>query len=219
MSPSKLMSFTPPTFTGVGSEDLVIGIDPGVTRLGLHAEVNRTPVANATYASDADKDYNVFPNANRVWSLAQDVVVWVDEKQGEADGLLVIAIETPIFNGRNPKAFELQWRLFQEIVHALTTSFKCTIIEVNNKTAKKCATGDGNADKMDVICASPYDGPGPWNAKGTKAKADYNANQEAIADAWAIAQCCYGPKVGVRYTDMQVSMTASRGPIVEDVLI
>lgn len=219
MSQSKLASSTGRTYTGSCKDNLVIGLDPGVTRFGMHAEYGQVPVMNATFASDKPyRDQCVFA---RTHGLSAAVMmhlydfIYCMALHEKAD--IIFAVETPIFNGRNPKAFEIQWRLYQDVVSSIYHLPESDwIVEVNNKTAKMVATGNGSADKMDIICASPYDGPGEWNAEGTKAKADYNDNQEAVADAWAIAQCAYRPDVGTWYPCAR-SLDASRGPIIENV--
>jgi Holliday junction resolvasome RuvABC endonuclease subunit len=126
------------------------------------------------------------PHFLRVTQLAHEVVAWM-KPQTMGYKYVTIVIEKPIYN-KNAKAFELQWRLFQQVLtfaqHMMAPD---EIVEVSNTTVKKALTGSGSAKKIDMVCASLFDGP------------DYTKEDaEALADAQGVAMCWqlsmgYGP--------------------------
>lgn len=172
-----------------------MGHDLGVTEYGLvlHKEDDDAATAWATFT--CGKGYRNRSATLRVFSLAElvctYVVGWIHE-YGIAE--LDSVIETPVL-GRNPAGFALQTRLLQEVEHRLHNVVTPFVGQhwrtlVSPGTSKRVATGDGHASKLDVLLASPFDGPQPKDYKGTSAA--WYDTQEAMADAWAHSMCAYG---------------------------
>lgn len=167
----------------MGSERFAIGIDPGVTELGivLSQEDSRgdlIPVAWSTMSCPPGD-----PGLARVVSLAGNVVnlimCWIVEYEiREVD----IAIELPILK-RNAQGLILQVRLLEEIesglFHIVAGELEeCWLTEVNPVTSKSLA-GCGKREKP--VAVSPF--------------ADYDARmstKEALADAWAHSLATWG---------------------------
>ena len=202
---------------------IVIGIDPGTTRTGVVVMQDRDdPYAYSTFAAED----TAFSDNDRSRCIALQVNVWVWDRLEELHqdcgecylpvDEIVVAIEKPVM-GRSVKNFEKQMRTFQELVSSLQLISYYPIMEVNPKSAK-AAAGGGNFAKLDIISASPFDGPGDWlptswgvDRGKVVTKLEYDSNQEAVADAWAIAACAYKkPPKHPRET-----RKACRGPIVE----
>jgi len=187
---------------------LIIGLDPGVTRFGAVAidDQRGVPVAWATFHS-AGKAHKKRATYHRVVSLSEQVVAWAKSiTQGYRH--VGIVIEKPIYNS-NAKSFEIQWRLFQQVLTFLRhMTAPDWFLEVSNGTAKKCATGNGNASKTDMVCASHFDGPG------------YDReDQEALADAEAIANCWFvgsedGRPMGA-YSPLSKADSCHPGPVIQ----
>lgn len=194
---------------------MIIAVDPGLTRTGIvMMEDSGEVIAYATYAADN-------PHCDRqlrAWDLAESLKEWVDNvlvQYGEPTKQRLV-IEKPIL-GRNPENFEKQMRLFTNIV----TTFRdmvYEIIEVNPTMMKKAVTGNGSALKIDIINASPFDGPGEWAGEDALTPAqkrdDAQANQEAVADAWGIGICAVKKVWSEKYAPHPNSF-AARGPIIE----
>lgn len=185
----------------------VIGIDPGLTRTGVVVMDDvRTPIGYATFAADEAHH----SSAMRAWDLADRIFAWLEDLLYNYREIPpVLAIEKPIM-GRNVENYEKQMRLFQSIITVLGP-FVDKIMEYNPVVIKKAATGDGKASKLDIICASPLDGPGNWGS-GDK---EMTANQEAVCDAWAIAACVYTKARAADSYAPPPNGDESRGPIVE----
>lgn len=167
----------------MGSGRWAIGIDPGVTELGivLSREDRRhdlQPVAWSTMACPPGD-----PGLTRVVSLAGCVVNlildWVAEHEIEE---VDIAIELPIYK-RNAQGLILQVRLLEEIesgiFHLVAGATKqCYLTEVNPITSKALA---GCAKTEKPVAQSPFK--------------DYDAKREtveALADAWAHSLATWG---------------------------
>lgn len=198
---------------------MIIAIDPGLTRTGIvmmedYGEV----VAYATFAADN-------PHCDRqlrAWDLAESLMSWAStvirgvHPLREVDWILVI--EKPIV-GKNIENFEKQMRVFTAIVSVFRDSVD-EIIEVNPTRMKKAVTGNGTAKKIDIITASPFDGPGDWAGEGMftvkQREAEEQANQEAVADAWGIGICAVKKVWDEKYAPHPNSF-AARGPIIEKV--
>ena len=168
-------------------ETIIFGLDPGVTRFGCVAmdQALGEPVAWATFHSSGDP-YTSMPHFLRVSQLAREVVAWM-KPLTVGYKYVVVVIEKPIYN-KNAKAFELQWRLFQQVLtYARHVMAPDEFMEVSNGTVKKALTGIGSAKKIDMVCASHFDGPGYTQP-----------DAEALADAQGVAMCWenmrgYGP--------------------------
>lgn len=160
----------------------VIGIDPGVGMTGYRLGIKSKPETVLDFLAISCPPCKTH-NLVRVKEFATTIMaaIW------ESDNIRSIAaakeelqwvIETPIYNS-NPYNFELQWRLVHELETQIATlckrlSVPWTLREVNNKTSKKLATGDGAAGKPAIVEASPFH----------KMIATVEV-KEALADAWA----------------------------------
>lgn len=198
---------------------MIIAIDPGLTRTGIimmedYGEV----LAYATFAADN-------PHCDRqlrAWDLAESLKGWVDVTMRtpyfETIDSMTLVIEKPIV-GKNIENFEKQMRVFTAIVSVFRDSVD-EIIEVNPTKMKKAVTGNGAAKKVDIINASPFDGPGQWAGEGMftakQREAEELANQEAIADAWGIGICAVKKVWDEKYAPHPNSF-AARGPIIEKI--
>lgn len=199
---------------------MIIAIDPGLTRTGIvmmedYGEV----IAYATFAADN-------PHCDRqlrAWDLAESLLEWVVRKAGlrfgrSVDAEVLLAIEKPIV-GKNIENFEKQMRVFTAIVSVFRDQVD-HIVEVNPTRMKKAVTGNGTAKKIDIINASPFDGPGDWVGEDALTPAqkrdDATANQEAVADAWGIGMCTVKKVWDEKYAPHPNSF-AARGPIIEKV--
>jgi Holliday junction resolvasome RuvABC endonuclease subunit len=99
---------------------------------------------------------------------------------------LTIGMELPVLT-KNPVNYSKQVRLVQEIesgllmtVAGLIEPGPCTLLEFGPSTSKRAATGDGSADKLQVINTSPF-------ALAVMPEKLANNTREALADAWAHA--------------------------------
>jgi len=159
---------------------------------------NKKVLSYATFKSKG-KPYTSMPNFLRVTQLAHQVVAWM-KAQTNGYKYVTIVIETPIYN-KNAKAFELQWRLFQQVLtfaqHMMAPN---EILEVSNGTVKKAMTGSGRAEKIDMVCASVFDGP------------EFEKDDaEALADAQGVALCWYDAK---GYDPNNKTQACYPGPVV-----
>lgn len=196
---------------------MIIAIDPGLTRTGIimmedYGEV----LAYATFAADN-------PHCDRqlrAWDLAESLYAWAlhDELGERVDDNIVLVIEKPIV-GKNIENFEKQMRVFTAIV-SVFRDLVDEVIEVNPTKMKKAVTGNGAAHKVDIIKASPFDGPGEWVGEGMftakQREAEEQANQEAVADAWGIGICAVKKVWDEKYAPHPNSF-AARGPIIEKI--
>ena len=168
-----------------------IGVDPGFGKTGLvlcrDDDVN-APVAWATFTCPTGET-----DLNRACTLGGEVVnqvtTWIEEHEIKH---LDISIEMPIMRrgsrrGADPvTTFMKQMRLIQEIesgvVYLVGSLVKDSwITEVNNKTSKVLAAGNGSASKPMMVRASPF--------RDMKANV---ATKEALADAWAHGLATWG---------------------------
>jgi len=181
---------------------IVFGLDPGVTRFGVVAidDYKAPPIAWATFHSNSA--YSGAETYHRVVSLTEQVTAWI-RSQTAGYRHMVVVIEKPIYN-RNPVSFEIQWRLFQQVLTILRhVAGPDWFLEVSPGTAKRCATGNGSATKLDMVLASHFDGP-DWGKE----------NQEALADAEGIANCWFTEKT-VAYSPMSKQIACHVGPAVQ----
>jgi len=162
----------------------IFGIDSGVTRTGVCQVLDTGDsldiMAAATFdskGSDRDEAGDKFssrPAFERVQDLAYEICKWIGEKAGEE---VAFAIERPVYN-KNAKAFELQWRLFHEIVSTLQSVYSGVVIsEVHNGTAKHSLTGDGSAGKDKMLAEGIFE----------VHQFPDQEDREAVTDAYAIA--------------------------------
>lgn len=187
-----------------------IGIDPGVTELGivLSQENERrdlVPVAWATMSCPPGD-----PGLTRVVSLAGCVVNlildWIHEYGIEA---VDIAIELPVYK-RNAQGLILQVRLLEEIesgiFHIVTGELQeCYVTEVNPITSKSLA---GCAKSEKPVAVSPFADYDPGH-RTAKANRD---TREALADAWAHSLAGWGvakSSTRMAFHDLQASTVKS----------
>jgi len=200
---------------------VIIAIDPGLTRTGIVLMEDKGEVlAYATFAADNSHDDRQL----RAWDLAEALLDWVRGAAAKAISPslpvapTLLVIEKPIV-GKNIENFEKQMRLFTNIV-TIFRDVVDTIIEVTPTKMKKAVTGNGAAHKIDIITASPFDGPGEWVGEGMftvkQREAEEQANQEAVADAWGIGICAVKKVWDEKYAPHPNSF-AARGPIIEKV--
>jgi Holliday junction resolvasome RuvABC endonuclease subunit len=171
-------------------------------------------IAYATFAADN-------PHCDRqlrAWDLAESLYDWCDESThfNRLTGERVLVIEKPIV-GKNIENFEKQMRVFTAIISLFRRKVS-SIVEVSPTRMKKAVTGNGAAKKIDIINASPFDGPGEWVGEDALTPAqkrdDAQANQEAVADAWGIGICAVKKVWDEKYAPHPNSF-AARGPIIE----
>ena len=191
----------------------VIAIDPGVTRLGAivlreHDDGTVQRLAAATFASPG-KGSAILPSFSkretfcRVYDLQREVTRWLEgvaEQHGMEEPNTVLAIERPVYN-RNPRAFEIQWRLFQQLCAAMMDEgWVCSISEVHNGTAKATLTGCGNAAKDEMSLYSPIQAHHFPDMVDREAVTDayavglsYVAGNPIYETAWDDPACVQGP--------------------------
>ena len=188
---------------------MIISVDPGFTRTAVMLFENYgEPLAYATFAADDTKN----PSQHRAWDLATRMWKWVAkyvDVYSRADDDKFLIIERPIM-GKNVENFEKQMRTFCAIISS-AGSLADVIYEVNPMAMKKAATGNGAAKKIDIIGASPFDGPGNWG----DTLSEQNANQEAVCDAWGIGVAYIKRAWDAVYTPRSTRAICSRGPIIE----
>ena len=175
---------------------LVFGIDPGVTRTGvvLMKDDRSPPIAFATFHSAHKLRHKpAYHRANGLGYLISD---WIMDRiaeygTGEEDEDVRISIEHPIYN-RNPDNYFLQSRVFQSILAWLGSDFpNFSVLEVNPKTVKLVATGNGGASKEEMVASSHF------KLLGSDM---HQMDREALADAEGIARCSFVmPPVGDLY--------------------
>jgi hypothetical protein len=116
-------------------------------------------------------------------------------------------IELPVISFKKKKLnvlnYSKQIRVVQEIESGIyfrvaSTVFECWVTEINPKSAKVLATNDGDADKAQMVQASPF--------RDTVKYRVNKAAREALADAWAIGLGAWGVRGDrVNYTKMMVA--------------
>lgn len=190
---------------------MIIAIDPGLTRTGIVCMSDDGNVLRyATFAADDAHDERQL----RAWDLANALCDWCLATSSPLKDTLVI--ERPIV-GKNIENFEKQMRLFTSIINAFWFRVG-KVVEVTPTRMKKTITGNGAAIKIDIINASPFDGPGEWVGEGMFTKkqreAEDAANHEAVADAWGIGMCYIKGSCDSLYITRPIHFSA-RGPIIE----
>ena len=110
--------------------------------------------------------------------LAAGVGKWVEKQYNTrlgGDDTLIVCIETPVLKSTNVSNYRKQASTIALIEEVMMLSLCSFLVEVNPTEVKMAATGHGNADKTEILHASPF-----------KLKLQ-DATAEALADAWAVA--------------------------------
>jgi len=157
----------------------VIGIDPGYGMTGLVLVDDAGNLLDSYTLDRAPGEHEGVRAVNHANEIAGKLDEWIIEK---CPPDVRVGIETPTFNG-NPLTYSKQWRLIQAIESNLCAlalqlkAVKITLAEVNPKTSKRVLTGNGDANKADMVDKSPFQTcsymPLP--------------EREALADAWGHA--------------------------------
>ncbi len=137
----------------------VIGIDPGYGHTGavLRRVDERDPVAWACWSNDDTREWPTLRAMSIAFPLVETAIGWILEHSIED---LEICLEYPIYNG-NAKTLMIQMSLY-DMLHAYCYDYlrphveRLWSTEVNNKTSKRRLTGNGSADKTDMIRQSPW---------------------------------------------------------------
>jgi Holliday junction resolvasome RuvABC endonuclease subunit len=170
---------------------ILFGIDPGVTRTGVVRPPGYGSKKGAFATFHSSAEFIDSPDYDRAASLGALVATWISTEVADIgeDPDIRIVIEKPIYNG-NPKNFSLQWRVFQSILLGIAAAIEdFAVLEVNPKTVKEVATGNGGASKAHMIKASMF-----------KDLDLGRVDKEALADAEGIAKCgTVVPVVGELY--------------------
>ncbi len=170
-----------------------IGVDPGLGETGVvlcKDDDDLTPIAWATFNSPTGHS-----TLARAMALGTEVVsqilAWVHEYGIKK---LDIAIELPIYS-YNANSYEKQIRLLQEIESGIFYMVagvceECWVTEINPRQSKLLATGNGNANKDEVIVCSPFKDYKEFSPSIKK------PTVEALADAWAHANATWEGQQG-----------------------
>ena len=184
---------------------MLVGLDPGVTRTGVVVAGRRgleapAVLEAATFASTG-RVFGGRAAFERTVDLAEEICKWLGGAM-ERHSLLPgkVAIERPIYN-RNAASFELQWRLFQQIVATLIAyGIAHQISEVHNSSSKLALTGSGSADKKAMVAASPFEAFQFPDLEDREAVADayghllaYDRGNPIYDVQWTKSACVDGP--------------------------
>lgn len=132
----------------------VIGIDPGYVRTGV---VIKSP---AGYLQWATFDCREGATVNRAWDLAEDIMRFAKQTVTPGEPVL-LAIELPVWT-HNPSTFVKQCRLIQQIEADFIREIgqfagaRAAIAEIIPSQSKLALAGKGDANKAEMIAASPF---------------------------------------------------------------
>lgn len=151
-----------------------IGVDPGFKETGLVLRRgNKEVKAWSTFQCRPNGSAYMRTTA-LAFAVTDRMMDWVrDYKITHLD----VSIETPIYNS-NPRSFELQWRLVQDIEAniVLLDVQELWLTEVGPTTSKRLATGKGKATKDEMVESAP-------EVMYREKMLPHTA--ETLADAWA----------------------------------
>lgn len=157
----------------------VVGIDPGfgMTGVVLRHEDSREVVAWACYCLPRENapGAQVLRSASLAQAVADCISGWIIEHE---ISVLEVCVELPIYS-HNAAILILQIRLFEDIEQAMAQMIVAQVeqlwlTEMYPATSKSLLTGNGAANKRQMILASPFAG-----------LAEVQEIKEAIADAYA----------------------------------
>lgn len=155
----------------------IVGIDPGYTMTGV-------VVINPERKVESWAAFSLKPAGAehaRAMRMSSGIALWLFSKLSHLDDEIWFSMEMPVYT-HNPQTFIKQVRLVQAIESrllftvGLSESKFVYLAEVQPSASKRIATGKGNADKADMVLASPFANLDPgitWDIR------------EALADAWA----------------------------------
>jgi Holliday junction resolvasome RuvABC endonuclease subunit len=174
----------------------VLGIDPGLGETGL-----------VLFECDGE-DSEVLEIATYSASKKGDIIERTDNLAGAIEntlcrwcrrhdiGDLLIGIEIPIIRGHAGKSNLDVYRKQVQLLYLLETLLldlpvdNVRIVEVNPTESKKVLTGRGDADKSEMVDASPFYGVLLTHTRGTA---------EALADAYAHGLAALNARVDGNY--------------------
>jgi Holliday junction resolvasome RuvABC endonuclease subunit len=157
-----------------------IGVDPGFRETGLVLRRGEEVVAWSTFQCKPNGSAYLRTTA-LAFAVVDRMMDWVRDYE---IARLDVAVETPIYNS-NPKSFELQWRLVQDIEAnmVLLNVGDLWLTEVGPTTSKHLATGNGKATKDEMVEVAP-------EVMYREAMTLHTA--ETLADAWAHSLATWG---------------------------
>lgn len=186
-----------------------VGIDPGLGTTAMVLTKNDIPVAAVAVRG---RSHMTAPLECRVQDIAEYCREYIEAWMLNHDiDNLFIQMETAIYNRgivRNVKTLMSQCTLYGAIVselHALVDD-ECRIFfaPVNNKTAKATFTGDGEANKTEMITHSA------WRMRPDVEEREHLADAQAIAGVYGeIMEFVGGQPLAPVYVDNKLG----KGPI------
>jgi len=182
--------------------NLAIGIDPGYKQTGIvirEATARDKIIGYAVLScprngSPVQRARNL---ANKIVRIIEELILEYREtedwKSGGLSNKLLWAenefvIEMPVF-ANNPDTFTVQVRLVEEVEQEIESTFRGTLREIMPTSSKYLAAKKGNASKVDVAEASPFN------------IADFPDEETwtTVADAWAHSLAAFSNTVGKVY--------------------
>ncbi len=160
-----------------------VGIDPGFGATGVVVTDKDKNPLRWLVISSRDARKRLIPRANGIADTVVDFVVKCISELGAKD--VAISIESPVYNG-NPVIFSKQLYLLALLETYLWFilaggDVDCTLNVCNPTTSKHLATGDGWADKQEMIEHSPFE----TMSDAGISDIEFPCVQETLADAWA----------------------------------
>lgn len=166
-----------------------VGIDPGLTETGMILlDPSQQYQAGATFTASRISGSDLERIVNLGASVTSMLAAWTVQ---HGIRRVLIGMEYPFMNSgfNNVQTYRKQISLLHEIESALWRQSRDSrkvygddatlvrIAEINPTVSKRLLTGDGKADKSDMIAAGPFEG-----------RADIpRFTREALADAYAHA--------------------------------
>lgn len=126
---------------------IVIGIDPSLTRTGI-----ATPAGLRSIKSEGREDATLEDRALRLHNLNLDILIAVFDGKPLGDDVLVV-IEAPSLGQGRQRGTMDRVGLWWMIVDSLIMEPGVAVAQVTPSQRMKYATGDGRADKDEVLAA------------------------------------------------------------------
>lgn len=187
----------------------IVGIDPGLRTTAMVLTKRDVPVAAVAVKG---RNYATAPLECRVQDIAEYCVDYIESwmVRYQIENIFV-QLETAIHNPglvRNVKVLMSQCTLYGAIVSQLhrLADDTCRVFfaPVNNKTAKATFTGDGNANKVEMISTSA------WRKRPDVEDREHLADAQAIAGVYGeIMEFVGGQRLDPTYVDS----TLGKGPM------